>query len=169
MTYIQKISMEGFKSFKRKVAVPVLPGFTVFTGPNGSGKSNISEAVSFVLGLQSRSLRAKKAEDLIFHGSKNKPASDHAKVSVSFDNSKKTIPIPEDEVIISRIINKSGVSTYKINGKTVTKQQLVDIFAQIRLSASGHNVIHQGDVTQIVEMSPIQRRQIIDEISGIAE
>src|SRR3989338_6040278 len=37
-TYIQKISIEGFKSFKRKVAIPLLPGFTVFTGPNGSGK-----------------------------------------------------------------------------------------------------------------------------------
>ena len=131
--------------------------------------SNLQEAVSFVLGLQSRSLRARKAEDLIFHGSKSKPASDHARVSVSFNNAKKTIPIQEDEVVISRTINKSGVSTYKINGKTVTKQELVDIFAQIRLSASGHNVMHQGDVTQIVEMSPIQRRQIIDEISGIAE
>ena len=168
-TYIQKISMEGFKSFKRKVAVPLLPGFTIFTGPNGSGKSNCAEALSFVFGLQSRAMRAKKAEELIFHGSKTKAGSDHAKVSVHFDNSKKTLPLDDPEIVISRIINKNGVSTYKINGKTVTKQQLVDMFAQIRITPGGHNIIHQGDVSQIVEMNPIQRRQVIDEISGIAE
>ncbi len=169
MTYIQKISMEGFKSFKRKVAIPVLPGFTVFTGPNGSGKSNIAESLSFVFGLQSRSIRAKKAEELIFHGSKAKSGSDHARVSVHFDNSKKTLPIDDPEIVISRKINTNGVSTYKINGETVTKQQLVDMFAQIRITPGGHNIIHQGDVAQIVEMNPIQRRQVIDEISGIAE
>ncbi len=168
-TYIQKISIEGFKSFKRKVAIPLLPGFTVFTGPNGSGKSNISEAVAFVFGLQSRAMRAKKAEELIFHGSKAKQGSDHAKVHVHFDNGKKTLPIEDDEVVISRKINKSGVSAYKINGKPVAKQQLVDIFAQIRITPGGHNIIHQGDVSQIVEMNPIQRREVIDEISGIAE
>ncbi len=169
MTYIQKISMEGFKSFKRKVSIPLLPGFTVFTGPNGSGKSNCAEALSFVFGLQSRSLRAKKAEELIFHGSKTRTGSDHAKVYVHFNNSKKMIPIDDPEIVIGRKINKSGVSAYKINGKTVTKQQLVDMFAQIRITPGGHNIIHQGDVSQIVEMNPIQRRQVIDEISGIAE
>ena len=168
-TYIQKISIEGFKSFKRKVAIPLLPGFTVFTGPNGSGKSNIAESLSFVFGLQSRAMRAKKAEELIFHGSKNKGGSDHAKVHVHFDNEKKTLPIEEDDVVISRKINKTGVSAYKINGKPVSKQQLVDIFAQIRITPGGHNIIHQGDVSQIVEMNPIERREVIDEISGIAE
>lgn len=168
-TYINKISIEGFKSFKRKASIPLLPGFTIFTGPNGSGKSNISEAVSFVFGLQSRAIRAKKAEELIFHGSKAKQGSDHARVALHFDNSKKTIPIEDAEVVITRKINKSGVSSYKINGKPVTKQQLVDISAQIRIIPGGHNIIHQGDVVQMVEMNPIQRRGVIDEISGIAE
>ena len=113
-TYIRKVTMEGFKSFKRKVAIPLLPGFTVLTGPNGAGKSNLSEAVSFVFGLQSRAMRARKAEELIFHGSKSKPASDHAKVAVYFDNSKKTLPLEEEEVVIGRKINKAVAKRHEL-------------------------------------------------------
>ncbi len=168
MSYIEKLVIEGFKSFKRKVSIPLLPGYTVFTGPNGSGKSNVSEAISFVLGIQSRSIRAKKAEELIFHGSQIKGASDEARIYLHINNSDKSLPL-DREVVISRRINKSGVSTYKVNGKTVTRQEIVDILSQGRISPHGHNMIHQGDVTHIVEMDPTERRKIIDEISGILE
>ncbi len=168
MSYIERIVIQGFKSFKRKVSVPLLPGFTVFTGPNGSGKSNVAEAISFVLGMQSRAIRAKKAEELIFHGGKSKEASEDARVFLHINNSDKSLPL-EQEVVVSRRINKSGVSTYKINGRTVTRQQIVDIMSQGRISPYGHNVIHQGDVTHLVEMDPVERRKAIDEISGILE
>ena len=167
MLTIDKITVEGFKSFKRKVSIPILSGFTAFTGPNGSGKSCLAESISFVFG--ERGLRAKKAEELIFHGSEKKGGSDHAKVAIHFNNKERVIPVQEDEVIISRKINKAGVSSYKINGKTVNKQHLLDIFCQARIQTGGHNVIHQGDVTHIIEMNPIERRKIIDEIAGIAE
>jgi len=168
MSYIEKLVIEGFKSFKRKVSIPLLPGYTVFTGPNGSGKSNVSEAITFVLGIPSRAIRAKKAEELIFHGSQSKGASDEARIYLHLNNSDKSIPL-DSEVVISRRLNKSGVSTYKVNGKTVTRQEIVDILSQGRISPYGHNIIHQGDVTHIVEMDPVERRKIIDEISGILE
>ena len=168
MSYIERIVIQGFKSFKRKVSIPLLPGFTVFTGPNGSGKSNVAEAISFVLGMQSRAIRAKKAEELIFHGGKSKEASEDARVFLHINNSDKSLPL-EQEVVVSRRINKAGVSTYKINGETVTRQGIVDILAQGRISPYGHNVIHQGDVMHLVEMDPVERRKAIDEISGILE
>ncbi len=131
--------------------------------------SNISESLAFVLGEGSRSLRAKKAEQLVFHGSEKKSGADYAKVSIHFDNSSKLIPIDEREVIITRKLNNKGVSTYKLNGKTVNRQHFLDIFTQARIQTGGHNMIRQGDVTHIVEMNPVERRRIIDEISGIAE
>lgn len=167
---MQKIVIQGFKSFKRKVSIPLPTGFSVVTGPNGSGKSNIGDSISFVLGrTSSRTLRAKKTQDLVFHGSVKKSGSDFARVTVYFDNTRKIIPVDDKEVSISRRINKKGVSTYRLNGKVITRHQVVDIFAQAGIHPDGHNIIQQGDVNQIVEMDAVERREIIDEISGIAE
>lgn len=169
MVKLDKLVIQGFKSFKRKASIPIHDGFSVFTGPNGSGKTNISDAICFVLGrTSSKSLRAPKAENLIFHGSKTKPASDYAMVALHFNNRDKSLPLDE-EVSVSRRINKAGVSTYRLNGKVVTRQQVVDILAQAHIHPDGHNIIHQGDVNHIVEMDAIGRREILDEISGIAE
>ena len=67
MTKIEKLVVEGFKSFKRRVSVPFTSGFSVVTGPNGSGKTNSADAIYFVLGSgSSNALRAKKAHELIF-------------------------------------------------------------------------------------------------------
>lgn len=170
MVKIQRLVIQGFKSFKRKVSIPLPTGFSVVTGPNGSGKSNLSDAISFVLGrTSSRTLRAKKTQELIFHGSKKKSGSDFAKVAIYFDNSKKILPLEDESVSISRRINKKGVSTYRLNGKVITRQQVIDIFSQAGIHPDGHNIIQQGDVNQIVEMDAVERREIIDEISGIAE
>lgn len=170
MARLEKVVLQGFKSFKRKSSIPFPTGFSVITGPNGAGKSNVGDAIAFVLGKSSsKALRAKKAQDLVFHGSQRKSGADHAKVALYFDNSEKTLPLEEKLVSISRRINKKGVSTYRMNGRVVTRQQIVDMFALAGVSADGHNIIQQGDVTKIVEMDAEQRRQIIDEISGISE
>jgi len=170
MVTLDKLVIQGFKSFKRKVSIPIHGGFSVFTGPNGAGKTNISDALCFVLGRSSsKSMRAAKTENLIFHGSKSKPASDYAFVSLHFNNQDRLLPFKEDTVSVSRRINKKGVSTYRLNGKVATRQQIVDVLSQAHIYADGHNIIQQGDVTQIVEMDSVGRRGIIDEISGIQE
>jgi len=170
MARLQRLVLQGFKSFKRRASIPFPEGFSAITGPNGSGKSNIGDAISFVLGTSSsKSLRAKRGEELIFHGSKNKSASDFASVTLYLDNSKKELPFKEKEVTVSRRVNKKGVSTYRLNGRVVTRQHMVDILYQAGIRSDGHNMIQQGDVTRMVEMDPIQRRGILDEISGIKE
>ena len=170
MVKIEKIVLQGFKSFKRKVSIPLSDGVSIFTGPNGSGKSCLGDSISFVTGRSSsRKLRAKKTQDLIFHGSKNKPGSDFANVILHLNNSKKELPVNEPMVAVSRKVNKKGVSTYRLNGSVVTRQQVVDILSQAGIRADGHNIIKQGEVTQIVEMDAVERREIIDEISGIME
>jgi chromosome segregation protein len=170
MVKIEKLVVQGFKSFKRKASIPFPTGFSVITGPNGSGKSNIGDAISFVLGRSSsRTLRARKAKELIFHGSEKKEGSDFAKVALYFDNSSKVLPLEETSVSISRRINTQGVSVYRLNDKVVTRQQLVDVMNQAGIHPDGHNIIQQGDVNKIVEMDPIERREILDDISGISE
>ena len=170
MPKLDRIVMQGFKSFATKVVLPLPSGFIAVAGPNGSGKSNIVDAVTFVLGTTSaRHIRAHKLQNLIFNGAASKKPAEYCEVSLVFDNSDGKIPGGEKEVIITRRITRSGISVYKINGKTAIRSKVIDLLSAAGLSPDGHNIIMQGDVTRIIEMSPKERRGIIDEISGIAE
>lgn len=169
-TLITRLVLQGFKSFNKKVSVPFLRGFNEIAGPNGSGKSNILDAISFVLGRTSaKSLRADKLHELIFHGGVGKSAADLASVTLYLDNSQKVFAYTEEEISLTRKVNKKGVSIYKVNGKTTTRERIVDMLALARIYADGHNMVLQGDITEVIEMNPEERRTIIDEISGIAD
>ncbi|MEM7825014.1 MAG: AAA family ATPase [Candidatus Aenigmatarchaeota archaeon] len=170
-TSITRLSMQGFKSFNKRTSIPFLPGFNAIAGPNGSGKSNILDAICFVLGRTSaKSLRADRLHELIFHGADGKKPADFATVTLYLDNSSKAFPNFEDtEISITRKVNKKGVTIYKLNGRTTTREKVLQTLSSARIHPEGHNIVLQGDVTQIIEMNPIERRSIIDEISGIAE
>jgi chromosome segregation ATPase len=45
----------------------------------------------------------------------------------------------------------------------------VDLLSKSGIKPHGYNVVMQGDVTRIMEMSDFERRKIIDEIAGVAE
>jgi len=169
-TKINKLSLQGFKSFRKRVSMPFFPGFNVFCGPNGVGKSNILDAISFVIGgTSTKALRADRLHELIFHGNGKVPPSEYASVTLWLDNSEKLFPYETPEVAIKRKINKKGLSVFKINGKTTTREKIKELLFSARIHPDGYNIIMQGDVTQIVEMTPQERRGIIDEISGIAQ
>ncbi|MEM5793475.1 MAG: AAA family ATPase, partial [Candidatus Aenigmatarchaeota archaeon] len=170
-TRITKLTLSGFKSFRKKVSIPFLPGFNVVCGPNGSGKSNILDAVSFVLGKTStKSMRADRLYELIYHGNKktNTPPAEYASVTLWLDNSDKIFPFDETEISIQRKVNMRGVSIYKLNGKTVTREKILEVLSEARIHPDGFNMIMQGDVTQVLEMSPEERREIIDQVAGIS-
>lgn len=169
MVRLDRITMQGFKSFASKVTIPLPAGFNCICGPNGSGKSNIVDALMFVLGTSSaRSIRALKLQNLLFNGAKNRKPAEHCEVSLYIDNSEGKIP-GDKELKITRRITRSGISVYKLNGKTETRSKILDILSYANLSSEGYNIIMQGDVTKIIEMSPMERRGIIDDISGISE
>ncbi|MBW2968622.1 chromosome segregation protein SMC, partial [Candidatus Woesearchaeota archaeon] len=168
-TRITKLVMDGFKSFGKRTELLFENGFNVVMGPNGSGKSNILDALCFVLGKSSsKSLRAEKSANLIYNGGKTKKSAKAAEVSISFDNSKRVFPVEEDVVKVSRIVKANGVSKYKINNKTRTRQEVVELLGLAKINPDGYNIILQGDIVKLVEMSPVERRQIIEEIAGIS-
>lgn len=167
-TKINKMEMKGFKSFATKVEVPFSDGFNCILGPNGSGKSNVLDALTFVLGKAgSKSLRAEKTANLIYNGGKTKKAAKQGEVHIYFDNASGVFPVKEKEIKISRIVKSSGQSTYKINDETRTRTEITDLLAHARINPDGYNIILQGDIVKLVEMSPNDRRSIIEEISGI--
>lgn len=170
MAHVSKIEIRGFKSFgNSKVTLPLSSGLTAIVGPNGSGKSNIFDAIYFVLGqMSAKTLRAERFSDLIFNGGKGQRPAPFAEVSLYFDNGDGALPVNSKVVMISRRADRTGKSVYRINKKRVSRQEIVEMLSKTVMS-SGHNFIMQGDVDRFIKMDPISRRQIIDDIAGIAE
>ncbi len=169
MTYITKMTMQGFKSFAQKTELVLGTKFNCILGPNGSGKSNVLDALCFVLGKSSaKSLRAEKSSNLIYNGGKAKNPSKEASVTIHFDNSNNEFPIEDKEVKLTRLVKESGNSIYKVNGKTVTRNQVVELLSNARVNPDGYNIVLQGDIVRIVEMSALERRRIVEEIAGIS-
>ena len=161
--------MHGFKSFPKKTELPFTPGINVVLGPNGSGKSNISDALCFVLGrLSIKSMRAAKAKNLIFLGTKSLAPAKEASVELIFDNSTKTFEIDKSEVSIKRVVRRNGQSIYKINNETKTRQEVLTLLAQAGIDPNGFNIILQGEIQNFVRMHTEDRRKIIEEVSGIS-
>ena len=169
MTFIKRLVMHGFKSFPRKTELPFTQGINVILGPNGSGKSNVSDAICFVLGrLSIKSMRATKAENLIFLGTKDAAPSKEASVELVFDNTNKVFSLDQSEVSIRRIVRRNGQSIYKINEETKTRQEILSLLAQAGIDPNGFNMILQGEIQNLVNMHTEERRKIIEEVSGIA-
>ncbi len=161
--------MYGFKSFVRRTEVPLAPGINVIVGANGSGKSNISDALCFVLGrLSIKSMRAAKAGNLIFLGSKAAAPSKEAMVEMVLDNSDRVFSIDKDEISIKRIVRRNGQSVYKINDEVQTRQEVLSLLAQGGIDPNGFNIILQGEIQNFARMQSEERRKIIEEVSGIS-
>ena len=169
MAYLKKLVMHGFKSFVRKTELPFTPQINVILGPNGSGKSNITDALCFVLGrLSIKSIRAAKASNLIFSGTKAIPPAREAYVELIIDNSDKLFAINKPEISIRRIVRKNGQSVYKINDDIKTRQEVLVLLAQAGIDPHGFNIILQGEIQNFVKMHTEERRKVIEEVSGIS-
>ena len=168
-TRINKMVMQGFKSFAKHTEIIFGPTFNCVLGPNGAGKSNVLDSLCFVLGKSSsRDLRAEKSANLIYNGGKAKKPAKQGEVSIYFDNTNKVFPTEEKEVKITRIVRENGQSVYKINDKVMTRQQITNLLSLAKIDPDGYNIILQGDITRFVEMHPEERRMLIEDIAGIS-
>ena len=168
MVYIKRIDLRGFKTFGKKATVHLDRGLTIVTGPNGSGKSNILDSVKFALGeLSAKELRGETIGDLIHKGAM--AASSHsAWVAVQFDNQDRRIPIDAEAVTISREFRRGGEGIYRLNGRKVSRKQLTDILSSADIQVSGYNIVPQHAITRLAEVTPEERRAIIEDMIGIA-
>ena len=169
MVHIKRLVMQGFKSFVKKTELPFTPGINVVLGPNGSGKSNVSDALCFVLGrLSVKSMRAAKARNLIFLGTKSVGPAKEASVEVVFDNEDKVFSVDKKEISIKRTVRRNGQSIYRINNEIKTRQDILALLAQAGIDPNGFNIILQGEIQNFVRMHTEERRKIIEEVSGIS-
>jgi len=166
--YLKTLELSGFKSFAKKTSLDFSAPISGIVGPNGSGKSNIAEAFRFVLGEQSiKSLRGKRAEDLIFNGSRDTARSNRASAKVVFDNTRRGMNIDFDEVSIERVVHRDSSSEYFINGSQVRLKDIIELLASARIGSSGHHIISQGEADKILNANIKDRREMVEDALGL--
>src|SRR5438094_452289 len=130
---LTRLRLHGFKSFVEPTDFMIEPGLTGVVGPNGCGKSNLVEALRWAMGETShKSLRAADMDAVIFAGSGNRPARNHAEVVMTIDNADRSAPaaLNDRELLeISRRIEREAGSVYRINGRDVRARDVQILFA----------------------------------------
>jgi chromosome segregation protein len=166
--FLKRLQLKGFKSFADPTVLEFEPGVTVVVGPNGSGKSNVVDAVTWVLGAQGpRALRSQKMEDVIFAGTASRPALGRAEVSLTIDNSSGRLGVDLAEVTISRTLFRSGESEYAINGAPCRLLDVQELLSDSGVGRQHHMIIGQGQLDQVLNARPEDRRAVIEEAAGV--
>jgi chromosome segregation protein len=169
---LTRLRLHGFKSFVEPTDFVIEPGLTGVVGPNGCGKSNLVEALRWAMGETShKSLRAADMDAVIFAGSGNRPARNHAEVVMTIDNADRTAPaaVNDRELLeISRRIEREAGSVYRINGRDVRARDVQILFADAATGARSPALVHQGKIGEIIQAKPEQRRRVLEDAAGVA-
>ena len=168
--FVKALRLNGFKSFAEPTQLNFESGVNVLVGPNGSGKSNIADALAWVLGSQApSSLRGASMEDVIFAGSSTRPRLGMAEVELTLDNSSGVLPLQVTEVTISRFTDRAGTSEYRINGAPCRLLDILEVLSDTGVGRSIHTVVGQGQLDQVLQARPEDRRAFIEEAGQIGK
>jgi chromosome segregation protein len=166
--FLQRLDIQGFKSFPQRVRVDFGPGITAVVGPNGSGKTNIVEAIRWVLGEQNmRHLRGDTLEDVIFTGSAHRKPLGMAEVSLTMVNNRGVLPSEYTEVAIARRTFRSGQSEYLINRNACRLRDVRDLFLDTGMGSHAYSLIERGMVDNVLSDESGHRRFLFEEAAGI--
>ena len=170
MFNIKKLKISGFKSFPYPLEIEIPEGITGIIGPNGCGKSNIFEAIRWVMGeSSSKSLRSSSMEELIFSGTDNVPEKNIAEVTVDLEiNEENRKQFGDDKLIISRQLERGVGSFYKINNKDVRAKDISILFSDSGSGPRSSSIISQGNIDQIINFKPLERKIILEDAAGIS-
>lgn len=166
--FLKRLDIKGFKSFADKTEIIMEPGINVIVGPNGCGKSNVVDAVRWVLGEANvRHLRGHKSEDVIFNGTDKEKGQGMAWVEMTLDNSDEMLPVAFNEVTVSRKAFRNGESEFYLNKTRVRMKDIGELFTGTGLGKKGYSIINQGELEQVLNAQPLERRLMLEEAAGI--
>ncbi len=173
---LNRLIIQGFKSFKDKTVIIFDEGITGIVGPNGCGKSNIVDALFWVMGEQSaKHLRGTSMKDLIFAGSSKYTPASFAEVTLVLDNvNGKHIHIngavaKPSEIHLTRKLYRNGETEYRINNEPARLKDIHEVFMDTGAGAKSYSIIAQGEINKLVQAKPEERRVMIEEVAGITK
>ena len=167
---IRRLKLGGFKSFVESAELRIEPGLTGVVGPNGCGKSNLLEAIRWVMGEGSpKNLRGGGMEDVIFAGTATRPPRDFAEVSLLIE--REPAGGGDDaggESEVTRRIERSAGSAYRIDGRDVRQKDVSLLFADAATGAHSPALVSQGRIGSVIAAKPVERRLMLEEAAGIS-
>ncbi|MEH6645189.1 chromosome segregation protein SMC [Sulfitobacter sp.] len=167
-----KLRLTGFKSFVDPTDLTIADGLTGVVGPNGCGKSNLLEALRWVMGEnRPTAMRGGGMEDVIFAGAATRPARNFAEVSLQIDNTERLAPPgfnDADTLEIVRRITRDVGSAYKAAGKDVRARDVQMLFADASTGSHSPALVRQGQISELINAKPKNRRRILEEAAGIS-
>ncbi|MEI6431129.1 MAG: chromosome segregation protein SMC, partial [bacterium] len=165
---LKRITLHGFKTFADKTEIEFAPGVTAIVGPNGSGKSNLLDALTWCLGEQkASSVRATRAQDVIFAGSSRRKPMGMAEVSLTVDNEDGFLPLNFSEVTITRRVYRSGEGEYFINKAHCRLKDITDLFLDTGVGRGAYAIVNQNEIDAILSARAEDRRELFEEAAGI--
>ncbi|MGA1092829.1 MAG: chromosome segregation SMC family protein, partial [Burkholderiaceae bacterium] len=170
---LTQIRLAGFKSFVDPTGLQLTRQRVGIVGPNGCGKSNVIDAVRWVLGESKASeLRGESMHDVIFNGSGSRKPAGRASVELIFDNSLGRLGGPWGrfaELSVKRVLARDGQSSYTINGQSVRRKDVYDIFLGTGLGPRAYAIIGQGMISRVIESRPEELRVFLEEAAGVSK
>jgi len=167
-----RLRLNGFKSFVDPTDLVIHEGLTGVVGPNGCGKSNLLEALRWVMGENRPSaMRGDGMEDVIFAGAATRPARNFAEVVLTIDNGERLAPSgfnDQDQLEIVRRITRDAGSAYKANTKDVRARDVQMLFADASTGSHSPALVRQGQISELINAKPKNRRRILEEAAGIS-
>lgn len=168
MGRIERLELEDFKSYGGVHTIGPFQRFTAVIGPNGSGKSNLMDAISFVLGINSRQLRSNQLKDLVHNGLPNAKPTTSAYVTLVYELDADEIPgaVAKQELKFTRLISEKGVGSYRIDDRDVSFETYQAQLKAIGILIKARNfLVFQGDVESIASKSPEELTKLFEQIS----
>src|SRR3989337_1512445 len=92
-----------------------------------------------------------------------------AKVVIQFDNTDGTMAVDTVTVTVSREVYRNGQSVYRLNGRRISRQHILEILSMAAISSASQNIIPQGTITRLTDINPTERRKIVEDLVGIAQ
>jgi chromosome segregation protein len=167
-----RLRLNGFKSFVDPTDLIIHEGLTGVVGPNGCGKSNLLEALRWVMGEnRPTAMRGDGMEDVIFAGASTRPARNFAEVAITIDNSERLAPSgfnDQDQLEIVRRITRDAGSAYKANSKEMRARDVQMLFADASTGSHSPALVRQGQISELINAKPKNRRRILEEAAGIS-
>jgi len=167
-----KLRLSSFKSFVEPIEIDIKDGLTGVVGPNGCGKSNLVEAIRWVMGEASyKSMRASSMEGVIFQGTQNRPSRNSAEVSLLLNNKDRDAPLicnDADIIEVTRRIEREAGSVYKLNGNDTRARDIQMLFADASTGARSPSLVRQGQIQELIDQKPNERRRILEDAAGIS-
>ena len=167
-----KLRLSSFKSFVEPIEIDIKDGLTGVVGPNGCGKSNLVEAIRWVMGEASyKSMRASSMEGVIFQGTQNRPSRNSAEVSLVLNNKDRDAPHmcnDTDLIEVTRRIEREAGSVYKLNGNDIRARDIQMLFADASTGARSPSLVRQGQIQELIDQKPNERRRILEDAAGIS-